>query len=66
MVAVAARVKEREHESGPRVRCECGCGELTHQFDASGRERRYIKGHYMRALFASVRRDKVEKPRDSR
>ena len=57
-------MKEREHDPGPRVRCECGCGQLTHQFDASGRERRYIKGHYMRALFASVRRDKDQKPRD--
>ena len=57
-------MKERDKDSGPLIRCECGCGELTHQFDASGRERRYIRGHYMRALFESLRREKDQKPRD--
>lgn len=30
---------------GPMVPCACGCGKKRHQFDASGRERKYLHGH---------------------
>lgn len=36
----------RRHGQGnPVVFCECGCGAIFPQYDASGRPRRYITGH---------------------
>lgn len=37
-------------EGGPVIRCACGCGGTLQQFDPWGRERKYLPGHYLRAV----------------
>ena len=45
------KTKLRQRERiGPEIPCQCGCGERLIQFDADGRERRFIHGHYLRML----------------
>ena len=35
---------------GPTIPCGCGCEATLRQFDANGRERRYLNGHYLKKL----------------
>lgn len=35
---------------GPDTPCACGCGATFRMFDEDGRERRFIKGHYLKWL----------------
>ena len=39
------RQRRLPDQPNPIVSCACGCGETFHQFDESGRARRYVFGH---------------------
>lgn len=42
---------------GPMVECACGrCGKKRRQFDASGRERKYIQGHERKKFWAEYKK----------
>ena len=41
--------KKREGQ-GDVIPCACGCGGTLRQFDADGREHRFLRGHYLRAV----------------
>ena len=40
---------------GPVIPCGCGCGGILTQFDANGRERRYLHGHNVVVLWRRLR-----------
>jgi hypothetical protein len=45
-------VEDKDKGSGPMIPCACGCGKLLQQFDGRNRERMYLQGHNVKALFA--------------
>jgi hypothetical protein len=48
--------------SGPLIECRCGCGGKFRQFDEWGRERQWLRGHYLKFL----QRKLAEATRDQR
>jgi len=40
---------------GPMIPCACGCGLMIQEFDKDGRQRKYVNGHNVRALWRRLR-----------
>src|SRR5262245_41548696 len=48
-------VAARKRRVNPIIQCACGCGAEFREFDYVGRRRRYVNGHFMRAVIRSMK-----------